>query len=96
MNGLDCFQTLILVVLAQNISGWSFYCGCRFHFLCDLVERFASLTSLGVPLGLRAKLRAKSGVSIMAVLAWLLWYCPSLVVLRRPVSCVTSGVIPLE
>lgn len=53
-------------------------------------------TSLGLPPGLRARLWAKSGESAIGVLSWLLWYCPSLVVLRRPVSCVTSGVIPLE
>lgn len=54
------------------------------------------LTSLGRPPGLRARLWAKSDESAIAVLSWLLWYCPSLVVRRRPVSCVTSGVIPLD
>lgn len=54
------------------------------------------LTSLGLPPGLRARLWAKSGESTVGGLLWLLWYCPSLVVRRRPVSCVTSGVIPLE
>lgn len=77
-------------VLALNIGGR------RFHFLRGLVDRFAGLTSLGLPPGLRARLRAKSGESARAVLSWLLWYWPSLVVLRRPLSCVTSGVIPLE
>lgn len=77
-------------LLALNIGR------CRFDFRHGLVDRFLRLTSLGLPPGLRAKLRVKSGESTMAVLSRLLWYCPSLVVLRRPASCVTSGVIPLE
>lgn len=53
-------------------------------------------TSLGLPPGLRAKFWVKSGELTIGLFSRLLWYWPSLVVLRRLVSCVTSGVIPLE
>lgn len=61
-----------------------------------LNHKIKCCTSLGLPPGLRARLLEKSGESTADVLSWPLWYCPSLVVRRLPISCVTSGVIPLE